>query len=172
VRPARDEELDAAGDVVRPAYEADDLVDVGYLTTVADARARSRDAVVAVALDPARPVPARPSGVLQPVVGSVTFAPAGSRWAQLARDRQAEFRMLGVHPAARGRGAGLALVRWCLEQARTSGAREVVISSATSMRAAHRLYDTLGFTRRPALDWSPVPGVDLLGFGLVLDVAA
>jgi hypothetical protein len=72
-------------------------------------------------------------------------------------------------PDARGRGVGLALVRWCLERARASGARELVLSSATSMRAAHRLYIGLGFTRRPALDWSPMPGLDLLGFGVVLD---
>jgi ribosomal protein S18 acetylase RimI-like enzyme len=169
VRPAREDELDAAGEVVRAAYEADHLADPGYLAIVANARARSRDAVVAVALDAAPPLgrgraPSPPS-----VIGSVTFALHGSRWAQLARQGQAEFRMLGVHPDARGRGVGVALVRWCLDRARVSGAHEVVISSATSMRAAHRLYTALGFTRRPALDWSPMPGLDLLGFAVVLD---
>jgi hypothetical protein len=48
----------------------------------------------------------------------------------------------------------------------------MVISSARSMSAAHRLYGALGFTRRPELDWSPVRGVDLLGFSLLLDTAA
>jgi predicted thioesterase len=36
----------------------------------------------------------------------------------------------------------------------------------TSMEAAHRVYLGLGFTRDPALDWSPVPGVDLVAFRL------
>jgi hypothetical protein len=36
----------------------------------------------------------------------------------------------------------------------------------TSMTAAHRLYARLGFRRDPGLDWSPVPGVDLVAFRL------
>ena len=161
VRRARPEELDAAGAVVRAAYEADHLVAGPYLELLADARSRALEAEVAVALDDQGSI-----------IGSVTFALAGSRWAQLARHGQAEFRMLGVRPDARGRGVGLALVQWCLDRARASGADEVVLSSATAMRAAHRLYTALGFTRRPALDWSPVPGLDLLGFGLVLGPAS
>jgi GNAT superfamily N-acetyltransferase len=157
VRPALDVELDAAGAVVRAAYEADGLVDGDYLAVLADARDRARDAVVAVAVGP--------DGA---VVGSVTFTLPGSRWSELARAGQAEFRMLGVLPGARGRGVGAALVDWCLHRARAAGAREVVISSAAAMTAAHRLYTTRGFTRRPELDWSPAPGVDLLGFGLEL----
>lgn len=170
VRPAREEELDAAGAVVRAAYEADDLVDAPYLDVVADARSRARDAVVAVALGdtPEAAAAGVPGSGGARVLGSVTFALPGSRYAQLARDGQAEFRMLGVHPAARGSGVGLALVDWCLDRARRSGAHEVVISSATTMTAAHRLYAARGFSRRPALDWSPVAGVHLLGFGLVL----
>ena len=168
VRPAREQDLDAAGVVARAAYEAEHLVGEHYLATIGDARARAREAVVAVAVDPARPVPNGASGVLGPVVGSVTFVLPGSRWAELAGEGQAEFRMLGVHPRAQGRGVGRALVRGCLDAARAAGARELLMSSASSMSAAHRLYAALGFTRRPHLDWSPEPGVDLLGFGLVL----
>jgi hypothetical protein len=32
------------------------------------------------------------------------------------------------------------------------------------MRAAHRIYERLGFRRAPDRDWSPVPGVDLIAF--------
>ena len=88
----------------------------------------------------------------------MTFTLPGSRWTELARAGQAEFRMLGVLPQARGRGVGGALVDWCLHRAEAAGAREVVISSAAAMAAAHRLYTTRGFTRRPELDWSPAPG--------------
>ena len=160
VRPALDHELDAAGAVVRAAYEADGLVEDDYLAILADARDRARDAVVAVAVGS--------DGV---VLGSVTFTLPGSRWTELARAGQAEFRMLGVLPQARGRGVGGALVDWCLHRAEAAGAREVVISSAATMAAAHRLYTTRGFTRRPELDWSPAPGIDLLGFGLELPAA-
>jgi GNAT superfamily N-acetyltransferase len=160
VRPALEHELDAAGAVVRAAYEADGLVHGDYLAVLADARDRARDAVVAVGVGP--------DGT---VLGSVTFTLPGSRWAELARAGQAEFRMLGVLPQARGRGVGGALVDWCVAQAEAAGAREVVISSAAAMAAAHRLYTTRGFTRRPDLDWSPAPGVDLLGFVLELPAA-
>lgn len=158
VRPATDAELDAAGAVVLAAYRADRLATPRYLALVGDARTRARDAVVAVAVDPGGQV-----------LGSVTFAHAGSPLAQVAREGQAEFRMLGVDPAARGRGIGLALVDWCLERARASGAREVVLSSSTRMRAAHGLYAMRGFVRRPDIDWSPESGVELWGFALSLE---
>ncbi|MGZ4602360.1 MAG: hypothetical protein ACXV0U_02045 [Kineosporiaceae bacterium] len=95
VRPAGEQHLDAAGAVARAAYEAEHLVGEHYLATIGDARARAREAVVAVAVDPARPIPNGASGVLGPVVGSVTFVLPGSRWADLAGEGQAEFRMLG-----------------------------------------------------------------------------
>jgi GNAT superfamily N-acetyltransferase len=158
VRPAEEAELQAAGEAVLAAYEADGDVLPSYRATLRDARDRSRDAEIAVAVDDAD----------GRVLGSVTFARPGSRWAELSRTGEAEFRMLGVQPGERGRGIGAALVEWCLGRASELGARRVVICSATSMHAAHQLYARRGFVRRPDLDWSPVPGVDLLGFSLDL----
>jgi GNAT superfamily N-acetyltransferase len=157
VRPATDAELDAAGDAAFAAYDADQLGLARYRAGLRDARDRAADAEIGVAVD-----------VQGRVLGSVTFATPGSRWAELSRPGEAEFRMLGVHPAARGRGVGAALVEWCLVRAVELGLHRVVICSATSMSAAHRLYARRGFVRRPDLDWSPVPGVDLLGFSLDL----
>jgi hypothetical protein len=34
--------------------------------------------------------------------------------------------------------------------------------------AAHRVYGRLGFRRTPDRDWSPAPGIELLGFRLDL----
>ena len=34
------------------------------------------------------------------------------------------------------------------------------------MRAAHRIYERVGFERAPERDWSPVPGVELLAFAI------
>ncbi|MFI6444124.1 GNAT family N-acetyltransferase [Kitasatospora sp. NPDC050543] len=53
-----------------------------------------------------------------------------------------------VDEAARGRGAGLALVRAALAAARDRGARQVDLTSRPSRTAAHRLYERAGFSRR------------------------
>ena len=156
VRPAHPDELEAAGAVVLRAYTADGLATARYRATLLDARSRAIDAEVVVALD------------ARVVVGSVTFALHGSRWAQRTGPGEAEFRMLGVDPAHHGRGVGTRLAAWCIERARAAGARTLVISSDVRMAAAHRLYQRLGFVRRPDLDWVPEPGVSLLGFSLDL----
>lgn len=156
VRPARAEELTAAGAVVRSAYEADGHGG-SYLDVVADARDRSRDAEIVVAVDERAHV-----------VGCVTFVLPGSRWAELSRPGEAEFRMLGVPPQARGRGVGRALTQWCIDRARGHGAHRLLLRSLPSMTAAHRLYTGLGFRRQPDLDLTPVPGLLLLGFALPL----
>jgi ribosomal protein S18 acetylase RimI-like enzyme len=36
------------------------------------------------------------------------------------------------------------------------------------MPAAIHLYESLGFERRPAIDFSPAPGIQLLGYALDL----
>jgi ribosomal protein S18 acetylase RimI-like enzyme len=56
---------------------------------------------------------------------------------------------------------GELLVRECLARARAAGKRRMVLSTDPSMRAAHRLYERLGFTRLPERDWSPLPGIHL-----------
>jgi GNAT superfamily N-acetyltransferase len=157
VRVARDDELDAAGRAVRDAYAADGFAVGGYLDTLADARSRADDATVAVAVDPGGAV-----------LGSVTFALPGSRWAELSRPGEAEFRALGVSPTARGRGVGNALAQWCVAESRRLGATRLVICSLDVMHGAHRIYGRLGFVRRPELDWTPDPGVHLLAFSLDL----
>jgi ribosomal protein S18 acetylase RimI-like enzyme len=157
VRPAREDELDAAGAAVLAAYEADGLHHPTYSPTIADARARAQDAEVAVAVDDAGRV-----------LGSVTFALAGGPWAQLAGPGEAEFRMLGVLPDARGQGVGALLTEWCVRRAVELGRHRLVLSSSSLMVAAHRLYRRRGFVRRPELDWSPDAGVSLLGFSLDL----
>ncbi len=53
-----------------------------------------------------------------------------------------------VDQAARGRGAGEALVRECVEVARRGGAGIVELQSARSREAANRLYPRLGFALR------------------------
>ena len=95
------------------------------------------------------------------ILGCVTICPPGSPWRELAGPDEGEFRMLAVAPEARGRGVGEALARMCLDRFRADGARGVVICSLPQMKAAHRVYERLGFYRVPALDWEPMPGVEL-----------
>ncbi len=111
----------------------------------------------------ARPTPScssrRMSGA---VAGTVTFVPAGGPLGEIAGPDETEFRMLAVDPAARGRGVGTALLQKILDASRSRDG--VVCSSLPEMRAAHRIYERLGFRRVPGRDWSPVPGIDLLTF--------
>jgi ribosomal protein S18 acetylase RimI-like enzyme len=76
--------------------------------------------------------------------------------------------MLGVAPTAQGRGAGEALVLACVTRAREAGQRRIVISTSPRMRAAHALYERLGFRRAPERDWEPVPGTRLWAYLLDL----
>jgi ribosomal protein S18 acetylase RimI-like enzyme len=102
------------------------------------------------------------------VVGSVALVLDGDFREISDSDDEAAFRMLAVDPAVRGRGVGELLVRACLDRARAAGKRRMVLSTDPGMRAAHRLYERLGFTRLPERDWSPLPGVHLMAYGLDL----
>lgn len=158
VRPARPEELEAAGEVVAAAYLHDLVVSEGYQARLRDAASRHRDGLVLVAVDDGS----------QELLGTVTWAAGGSPLAQLAGPDEVELRMLGVAPSSRGRGVGQALVQDCLARARAAGARGVVLSTQPQMLAAHRVYERLGFVRADDLDWTPEPGVELLGYRMRL----
>lgn len=167
VRPARAEELAEVGELTARAYLDDDLLvsgaDSPYLAELRDAAARAAEAEVLVAVaEGAAP------GAAPELLGSVTFVGHGGRFAEVAGPGEAEFRMLAVRSAARGRGAGEALVRACLRRAGELGLRRVVLSTQEQMRAAHRLYQRVGFSRAPERDWEPLPGLRLWAFALDL----
>lgn len=156
VREARPADLTAAGEVVAAAYQRDLSVSAGYLAHIRDTASRAQQAVVLVAAEG------------DAVLGSVTYVAGGTTMAQRASADEAELRMLGVDPSARGRGIGEALVRACIERAQAAGLRRVVLSTQPEMRVAHRVYERLGFVRREDLDWTPEPDVCLIGYELTL----
>lgn len=103
------------------------------------------------------------------VLGCVTWCPAGSTYRELATQAdQGELRALAVAPQARGRGVGRTLVRHCIERANADGLHEILLCSLPTMTTAHHLYESVGFSRRPDLDWSPVENVDLWAFSLTI----
>ncbi|PVG83299.1 GNAT family N-acetyltransferase [Nocardioides gansuensis] len=154
LRRARPEEAAAVGDLTVAAYAqfTHGAVDP-YVARLRDAAARDRDAELWVAVEGPE------------LLGTVTYCPPASPWRELARDHEGEFRMLAVHPAARGRRVGTALAALCEERARGHGASAMVLSSLAEMTAAHRVYDRLGYVRLPHRDWEPLPGVRLIAFG-------
>lgn len=97
-----------------------------------EARARDGDSLVLVAeVDGA-------------VVG---FAQCYPTWSSLSLARTWILNDLFVDPAARGTGAGRALVRGALAAARDAGAVSVSLETAATNAAAQALYVAEGFTR-------------------------
>lgn len=105
------------------------------------------------------------------ILGTVMLEP----WhdgSEVARGRdEAEVRALAVAPSAQRRGVARALMRAAMDKAATTGAARLLLSTRPEMTAAQALYRSLGFGRLPALDWTPVPGVTLLAFGIPLAAA-
>ncbi len=153
IRHAAADEYDTLGEITARAYLQDGLLDFGeadaYLGELRDVAARAASAEVLVAAADGR------------VLGGVTFVPSGGPMADIARHGEAEIRMLAVAREARGRGAGEALVRACVDRARAvEGCTGLVLSTQRTMHTAHRLYERLGFARTPERDWNPLPELD------------
>ncbi|MEV0257514.1 GNAT family N-acetyltransferase [Streptomyces sp. NPDC050732] len=160
IRGAHPEEYEALGDLTAQAYLDGGHLDFGvedpYLAVLRDVPARAAAAEVLVAAADGK------------ILGCVTYVPAGGPMADIARADEAEIRMLAVSPGTRGRGVGEALVRECVRRAGEAGRSALVLSTQTSMHAAHRLYERLGFVRTPERDWRPIETVPLLTYALKL----
>jgi GNAT superfamily N-acetyltransferase len=142
------------------AYAADGFLEGtdDYADELRDAARRAELATLLVAVDEA-------SGA---VLGTATYVPAGTPYAEVSRPGEAEFRMLAVAERARGQGVGAALVQSCIERARAAGSSAVALCSLKEMTAAHRIYERMGFVRAPDRDWEPLPGLTLVAFVLPL----
>jgi len=156
IRSALPGEHDAVGELCVVAYRAAGVAVESYEATLRDVAGRAAGAEVLVAQDGG-----------ERLVGTVTFV-LGGPLREIGTPQEGEFRMLAVDPAAGGRGIGTRLVEACAERARAAGLTGLVCSSQPGMVAAHAVYRKLGFVRDPGRDWSPIPGVDLVAFALVL----
>ena len=92
------------------------------------------------------------------VVGTVTFyedaAAEGLGWPP----GWAGLRALGVDPAARGLGAGRALMDACLDRTEAARAPVLCLHTAAFMTAAAAIYEAMGFRRAPAFDFDVPAG--------------
>ncbi len=158
IRTAHPDELQTAGEVCAEAYRIDGFASAEYEPQLLDAAGRARSAAVLVAVaDSGR------------VLGTVTYVASAGPVAEIRYDHEAELRMLATAPGARGMGVGAMLVRAAIQRARDDALTGVVISTASRMRTAHRLYERLGFRRNQTRDWSPRPGLPLAVYELALE---
>ena len=142
IRPLRPGEHHEAGEVTALAYRA--LTDrpswnEDYLDRVTDVPTRAWHALVLGAVEDGR------------VLGSVTVEltgriPGGHPRAPLEPD-QAHVRMLGVHPDFHRLGIARRLMEATADEARRAGKRRITLETTESMRAAQRLYESMGYRR-------------------------
>lgn len=159
IRDAHQDELAEIGEIRVNAYLAD-----GFLSPDSRYASRLRE----LGSDGAGPVlVAADHGEIAGTVMLQTWPNGGEL---LRGPDEAEIRALAVRPEARGRGVGRALVIAVIERAAVLGIRHLLLLTQPEMKTAHRIYDEAGFARLPDRDISPEPGVNLLAYGLDLDV--
>ncbi|MFL6207224.1 MAG: GNAT family N-acetyltransferase [Acidimicrobiales bacterium] len=154
VRRATVEDAEAIGELTATAYRVH--VEGDYLDELRDAASRIRDGEVLVAL------------IGEQVVGAVTLAVPGGPYSEISRDDELEVRMLAVAEPARGQGIAARLMDAAEARARGGGFRGVVLSTAPTMHAAHRLYERRGYDRDQERDWAPEDDLRLLVYRLDL----
>jgi ribosomal protein S18 acetylase RimI-like enzyme len=158
IRKIAAHELDYVGDLTTLAYLSgpEGQRARAYVPSLQDVATRAGQATVLVAAERDR------------IVGTITYVPAWSPYAEFDDEDAVGIRMLAVHPAAQRVGVGRALVEECLRLARAEGRARVVLHTTPWMTAAQRLYERLGFERAPKRDWHPRPEVELIGYVLEL----
>ena len=165
IRPVRPEEYERLGELTVAAYHS--LPDVMphqqiYDDRLRDVATRARTSCVLVAVGPV--------GAL---LGGVTYVSGpDDPYSEELSEGEAGIRMLAVDPAGQGRGVGRALTEACMERAREAGRRRLVLHTGDWMAAARHLYESLGFERDSAIDFSPAPGIDLIGYAFALGQTA
>lgn len=133
-----------------------------YYATLADVAGRASRPALTVF------VAAGPAGEL---FGSIDFIEDmqhyGSGGPAATITDAAGVRFLAINDAHRGKGAGKALTRFCIERARGQGKARLVLHTTKIMQAAWSLYEALGFVRFPDIDFRQ-GNLEVFGFQLKL----
>lgn len=103
------------------------------------------------------------------VVGVVALLAPGEPSRAVALEDEAELARLVVSSTARRRGVGRALTKRCAELARSEGWPAISLWSRPYQGAGHRLYESLGYERRPERDSIDETGFCRLVFRLDLE---
>ncbi len=143
VRVARPDEYDAIGALTLRSYDQITSFSEEYRTQLGDAHGRAETQALLLV------------GLLGPdIAGAMALSLGHTEMFEhrFGIDGDCNFRMLAVDPAFEGRGVGRALAQDAIARSRAMGCRRMVITSMDQMTRAHRLYDNLGFFRRPDLD--------------------
>jgi GNAT superfamily N-acetyltransferase len=159
IRDALRDELAEIGEIRVNAYLAD-----GFLSPDSGYAPRLRE----LGSDGAGPVLVATDDAV--ITGTVMLQTWPNGGELLRGPDEAEIRALAVRPEARGRGVGRALVDAVIERAAGIGVRHLLLLTQQEMKTAHRIYEEAGFARLPDRDFSPEPSVNLLAYGLDLDV--
>jgi ribosomal protein S18 acetylase RimI-like enzyme len=158
LRRARPHEYEAAGELTVAAYRLGEVDgDDSYAEVLRDAARRAEQAELYVVADD-----------VEGLVATVTLAPAGTEWAEIAHDGELEVRMLAVTPAAWGRRIATQIMEQVIALAEERRFTHIVLLVIEDNEAAHRLYQRLGFTRIPERDWRPWPELLLMAYQLPL----
>lgn len=75
----------------------------------------------------------------------VFYFPPGKSDGEIFPCAWASLRLLGVAPAARGRGLSRRLTEWCIARARHEGATHIGLHTSEAMETARGLYERMGF---------------------------
>jgi ribosomal protein S18 acetylase RimI-like enzyme len=142
VRRAEPGDEEYVGLLTERIYQQGGWTNERYSRVLLDGRSRIEDAIVLVATE------------LDAILGTVTVALPGTRFANVCQADEIEVRMLAVDEAARGRGVASRLMEACETLAHDRSSAAVVLSTEPDMHAAHRLYERRGYVRQPARDWS------------------
>ena len=148
IREARPDEYGEAGDVTAAAYaefvRPEDADWRAYVEELRDVRSRAARAVVLVAVDDAEEGDGR-------ILGTLTLelsARIDEDSSPLPEDA-AHVRMLGVLPEARRLGVARSMMEEAKRRARAAGKTRLTLHTTERMKAAQRMYESLGFSRAP-----------------------
>jgi ribosomal protein S18 acetylase RimI-like enzyme len=160
IRPIRPDDYDALAELTVTAYQTtpEGVGDGPYRDELRDVAGRAAVAEVLVAVD-----------ADDTVLGGIAYIPdANSALAEFDDPEAAGIRMLAVAASAGRRGIGRALTSTCIDRARAAGRRRIVLHTTEGNAIARRMYERMGFQRDPAADWLVEPGLQLLGYELLL----
>lgn len=105
---------------------------------------------------------------LDEVIGTVALLVPSSIARKIEARDAMELRMLAVSPIHQRNGVATALIHAATAATRAAALGRILLQSDDDLVAAHRLYATAGFTRRPEFDIAVDDGHTALAFELAV----